>query len=111
MIQSILAQLVFYLHYKVTYVNGIIHVIMNPKKQMNSMKNPRSYSLLNFASIFFLFKRFWKQFSNLTESVSIILNDGEASGLLSELFSQLDSLKNYTNIWNGKSSYLNNVKY
>ncbi|UJR15712.1 hypothetical protein I4U23_002647 [Adineta vaga] len=44
---------------------------------------------------------FWKQFSSLTESLSLILNDEEAGNLLSDLFIQLNLLKNSSNMWNG----------
>jgi hypothetical protein len=45
-------------------------------------------------------------FSNLNEYLSVILNDRESSVYLNEIFSQLNSLKNQTNIWNGKSMYI-----
>ncbi len=45
-------------------------------------------------------------FSNLNEFLSVILNDRESSVYLNEIFSQLNSLKNQTNIWNGKSMYI-----
>jgi len=45
----------------------------------------------------------FESFLNLSENLSIILNDVESFNNINELFLQLNSLKNYTNIWNGKS--------
>jgi hypothetical protein len=71
---------------------------------MNSMANPRLYFLfsLNFYSCSLFFESFWKEFLNLTESLSIILNDDQSLQNINQLFSQLNLLNNSTTIWNGK---------
>jgi hypothetical protein len=104
MIQNIWDQQDFYLQYKVIFAGGIIPVIIDQKQRMNSMANPRLYFLfsLNFYSCYFSFERFWKDFLNLTESLSIILNDDQSLQNINQLVSQLNLLNNSTTIWNGK---------
>ncbi|CAF3418016.1 unnamed protein product [Rotaria sp. Silwood1] len=46
-------------------------------------------------------KSFWNLILNVTDTLSIIVNDDEVSSNLSELFSQIKSLDILTNIWNG----------
>jgi hypothetical protein len=104
MIQNIWDQQDFYQQYKVIFAGGIIPVIIDQKQRMNSMANPRLYFLfsLNFYSCSLFFESFWKEFLNLTESLSIILNDDQSLQNINQLFSQLNLLNNSTTIWNGK---------
>lgn len=44
--------------------------------------------------------------SNLNEILSVILNDGESFTYLNELVSQLNTLENQANIWNGKRIHI-----
>lgn len=45
---------------------------------------------------------FWEQFSNLTDSLSFVLNDNQIMANLTGLISQLTSIDNYISFWNGK---------
>lgn len=102
MIQNILDQQDFYLQFKVIFADGIILVIITRKQQMNSVENQRLCFVFILKSFILLFNRFWNEFLNITDSLSIILNDDQSFNNLNDLFSQLNLLKNYTNIWNGK---------
>jgi hypothetical protein len=99
MIWNILDQLGFYQQYKRIFVDGIIHVIIIQIRMMNLIH--RMYFYFLFLYLFF-FWRLWEQFSSLTNSLSRVLNDNEIIGNLTALFSEIDSINDYINIWNGK---------
>lgn len=61
--------------------------------------------------LFFSSIRFWKDLSQLSENLQMILNDGESFNSLTNLSSQLNSLRNQTNIWDGKYRSPTIVKY
>ncbi|CAF1095920.1 unnamed protein product [Adineta ricciae] len=44
---------------------------------------------------------FWNEFSSLTDSLSVVLHDEQASSLLSDVFTQLNLLQTSLSIWNG----------
>ena len=51
-------------------------------------------------------KRFWTDLSKLGQSLSIVLNDLQSIDSLTKLSSQFNSLRNRTNIWDGKCHFV-----
>ncbi|UJR30912.1 hypothetical protein I4U23_018422 [Adineta vaga] len=66
--------------------NNTCHNYTNPTDQFNSFNNNTILS---------------QTFSQFTDSLSIILNDTKTIDDINTLISQVESLNNYTNIWNG----------
>jgi hypothetical protein len=79
--------------------NNTCYNYTNPDDEFNTL-----FVFLDFIFLFILsfFLRLWEQISNITNSLSIILTDEQIVGNLTDLLSQIRSINNYINIWDGK---------